>query len=202
MFPDITRDDVFMLETPRLWLRWPRAADAPSIVRHAGDEAVARMTARIPHPYPPEEADRFIFRSREANAGGAGLVLAVTLKGRPGEAVGVVSAEWGPDGEVLLGTWLGTAFQGRGLATEAVEALLRAVFTVSSATAAIAAVRSSNAASRRVLEKLGFRPDPRGKAVFPACAGEPFESLRLDRRDWTLADVRADRESREPGARA
>ena len=28
MFPDLTRDDVFRLETRRLWLRWPRAADA------------------------------------------------------------------------------------------------------------------------------------------------------------------------------
>ena len=28
MFPEITRDDIFRLETERLWLRWPRAADA------------------------------------------------------------------------------------------------------------------------------------------------------------------------------
>ena len=201
MFSDITRDDVFMLETPRLWLRWPRATDAPSLVKHAGDEAVARMTARIPHPYPPEEADRFIFRSREANATGAGLVLAVTLKGRPAEAVGIVSAEWSPDGEVILGYWLGTAFQGRGLATEAVDALLRAVFTVSAAGAVIAAVQTRNAESRRVLEKLGFRADPKGRASFPACAGEPFESFRLERRDWTLADVRLDRATRDPVAR-
>jgi hypothetical protein len=27
MFPDLLRDDVFRLETRRLWLRWPRAAE-------------------------------------------------------------------------------------------------------------------------------------------------------------------------------
>ena len=31
MFPDYFRDDVFRLETQRLWLRWPTAADAPTI---------------------------------------------------------------------------------------------------------------------------------------------------------------------------
>ncbi len=28
MFPDLTRDDVFRIETKRLWLRWPRIQDA------------------------------------------------------------------------------------------------------------------------------------------------------------------------------
>ena len=39
MFPDLTRDDVFRLETRRLWLRWPRLADAQAIVRLAGEKA-------------------------------------------------------------------------------------------------------------------------------------------------------------------
>ena len=56
MFPDLTRDDVFRLETRRLWLRWPRLADVQAIVRLAGEKAVADMTARIPHPYHPEDA--------------------------------------------------------------------------------------------------------------------------------------------------
>ena len=41
MFPDLTRDDVFRLETRRLWLRWPREADVPSLVRLAGEKVVA-----------------------------------------------------------------------------------------------------------------------------------------------------------------
>ena len=36
MFPDLTRDDVFRLETRRLWLRWPRLADVQAIVRQRG----------------------------------------------------------------------------------------------------------------------------------------------------------------------
>jgi RimJ/RimL family protein N-acetyltransferase len=53
MFPDLARDDVFRLETARLWLRWPRAADAPAIHRYCSRWEVAQFTARIPHPYPP-----------------------------------------------------------------------------------------------------------------------------------------------------
>src|SRR5512134_4101613 len=70
MFPDLTRDDVFRLETRRLWLRWPRLADAQAIVRLAGEKAVAEMTARIPHPYHPEDAERFVFQARRSNADG------------------------------------------------------------------------------------------------------------------------------------
>jgi hypothetical protein len=54
MFPDLTRDDVFRLETRSLWLRWPRIADAAAIARQAGEKAVAEMTANIPHTYPPQ----------------------------------------------------------------------------------------------------------------------------------------------------
>ena len=54
MFPDLFRDDVFTLETPRLFLRWPKASDAPAIALQAGDRKVAEMTANIPHPYPSE----------------------------------------------------------------------------------------------------------------------------------------------------
>ncbi len=193
MFADITRDDVFMLETQRLWLRWPRAADAPALVRLAGDKSVAEMTARLPHPYASDDADGFVFRARQANATGEGLVLAVALKGKPGELIGVVAAEPGPDGEAVVSYWLGKPFHGRGLATEALDAMLRATFTLSDAPAALAAVQTRNAASRRVLEKHGFVSDPEGKAAFPACAAVPFESFRLDRDDWTVADKTARR---------
>ena len=47
MFPDLARDDVFRLETARLWLRWPRAADAAAIERYCSRWEVA--AAHRPH---------------------------------------------------------------------------------------------------------------------------------------------------------
>src|SRR5439155_11525397 len=80
MFPDLTADDIFRIETKRLWLRWPRASDAPAITSFVSLAQVARMTASIPHPYPPGEAERFIMKARTGNAGGTALVLAITQK--------------------------------------------------------------------------------------------------------------------------
>ena len=46
MFPDLTRDDVFRIETPRLWLRWPVVADSVAIcARSRAKKEVAEMTA-------------------------------------------------------------------------------------------------------------------------------------------------------------
>ena len=101
MFPDLTRDDVFRLETRRLWLRWPRLADAQAIVRLAGEKAVAEMTALIPHPYPPGAAERFVFEARKENTEGAGLRVAITPKGTPNALIGVVGIGAAHDGSAL-----------------------------------------------------------------------------------------------------
>src|SRR3954454_14182665 len=97
MFPDLTRDDVFRLETRRLWLRWPRLADVQAIVRLAGEKAVAEMTARIPHPYTAADDERFVFFARQSNTEGLGLQLPITPKGRPNALVGMVGIGPRPD---------------------------------------------------------------------------------------------------------
>ena len=44
-FPWVTRDEVFRVESPRLWLRWLRATDANALQRIAGIAAVAGEVA-------------------------------------------------------------------------------------------------------------------------------------------------------------
>lgn len=186
MFPDLTRDDVFRLETRRLWLRWPRLADAQAIVRLAGEKAVADMTARIPHPYPPEQAERFVFEARRSNADGAGLQLAITPKGKPNSLIGMVGI--GPDpetGKPNLGYWLGMPSWGQGYATEAARALIDAFFSYGEGDEITACARVINPASRRVLEKCGFAYQGAGLSELPArCGLYPVDHFRLDRRTW------------------
>lgn len=90
MFPDLTRDDVFRIETRRLWLRWPTAKDAPAIQRLAGERAVAEMTARIPHPLERADVDAFLLEVRGGNSAGTGLTLAIAQRTSPTALIGLV----------------------------------------------------------------------------------------------------------------
>lgn len=185
MFPELTRDDVFRLETRRLWLRWPRMADAAAILRLAGEKAVAEMTASIPHPYPADAAEPFIFAMRKGNALGEHLVLAITPRARPGELIGMIGAHRQATDAPFIGYWLGAPHWGQGLATEAVQALIDSLFSLIDVKAVGADTRVINPASRRVLEKSGFRAEGSFLKSLPARGGLfPCEQYRLDRSTW------------------
>lgn len=185
MFTRETTDDAFVIETERLCLRWPRLADAATIEQLAGDKAVAEMTALIPHPYPAGAAEPFVFAARLANAGGDALTLAVTLRGKPRDIIGVVGIHRDERPEPFIGLWLGAPYWGAGYATEAVRAMVDTLFEETDAAALTAGVRVVNPASRRVLEKCGFRHEGSGLVPFPARGGVfPVDYMRLDRRTW------------------
>jgi len=185
MFPDLTRDDVFRLETRRLWLRWPRQADAPAILRLAGEKAVAEMTSRIAHPLSEAAVDDFILRTRRENAEGAGLTMAITPRAKPNALIGVVGIAGEAGGLPTLGYWLGIPYWGQGYATEAARAMLDAFFAYTVNPELTASARVINPASRRVLEKCGFAFTGSGLRPFPARGGVlPIYLFRLDRRAW------------------
>uniref|UniRef100_A0A9E8CJ57 GNAT family N-acetyltransferase n=1 Tax=Bosea sp. NBC_00436 TaxID=2969620 RepID=A0A9E8CJ57_9HYPH len=185
MFPELTRDDVFRLETRRLWLRWPRMADANAILRLAGEKAVAEMTASIPHPYPSQAVEPFIFGARKGNALGEHLALAITPRAKPNELIGMISAHKQATGVPFIGYWLGTPHWGKGYATEAVQGLIDSLFSLIDLPAIEADTRVINPASRRVLEKSGFRSEGSFLKSLPARGGLfPCEQFRLDRSTW------------------
>jgi RimJ/RimL family protein N-acetyltransferase len=185
MFPDLTRDDVFRLETRRLWLRWPRQADAAALVRLAGEKVVADMAGFISHPYPPAEAERFIFAARQANADGRRLVMAVTPRAKPRDLIGAVEIRCDGPSAPVLGYWLGTPSWGQGFATEAARSLIDAFFAYTEGKELAASVRVINPDGQRVLEKCGFAHIGSGLESFPARGGLlPVDRFRLDRRKW------------------
>lgn len=185
MFPDLTSDDVFRIETKRLWLRWPRATDANAIKAFASQAEVAQMTAEIPHPYPNGEAERFVLQTRADNACGRGLVLAVTQKSAPNTVVGIVAAHADQSPEIEIGYALAPAIWGKGIATEAVHALIDTVFRLTKAEKLAANSRVINPASRRVLEKCGFSYVDTGLDMLPARGGlHPCDRFALDRKSW------------------
>jgi RimJ/RimL family protein N-acetyltransferase len=185
MFPDLTRDDVYRLETARLWLRWPRIADARAVQALVGEKDIAVMTASIPHPYPAGEAERYILKSREKNADGEGLALAITRKGPQSELVGVAGIFSNTDGDPEIGYWIGKPFWGEGYATEALHAIIDALFTWTGEPHVTAGVFVGNPASRRVLEKAGFQHDGQRMCKSVARGGSAHsDRFVLTRRTW------------------
>ena len=186
MFPDLARDDVFRLETARLWLRWPRAADAAAIERYCSRWEVAQHTARIPHPYPAGSAERFIFAAREGNASGRDLTLVLTPVRDMRETIGAVSLEGRAQGRLTLGYALAPEAWGKGLASEAVEAIIDSGFTLTDAVEVVASSHVDNPASRRVLEKTGFAFVGSGLEGAPARGGlVPCDRFALSRAAWS-----------------
>ncbi|OYU47562.1 MAG: GNAT family N-acetyltransferase [Rhizobiales bacterium PAR1] len=185
MFPDLFRDDVFTLETPRLFLRWPKASDAAAIVTLAGDRRVAEMTARIPHPYPADEATKFIIAVRNANADGHQLMLAISTRTNPEKLIGMIGVERGCAG-TEFGYWLGVPHWGKGYMTEAAQALIDALFLYTEEDAVSASIRVMNTASRKVLEHCGFQYEGGGMCIRPAWGDStPSDTYRLTRSLWS-----------------
>jgi RimJ/RimL family protein N-acetyltransferase len=191
MFPDLFRDDVFTLETPRLFLRWPKASDAPAIALLAGDRKVAEMTSHIPHPYPPEAATQIILAHRAANAEGGRIGLIIAPRSRPGDVLGMVSVQRAPasqsmSDQVTLGYWLGVPHWGNGMMTEAAQALIDALFMYTTEKSVAAAIRVTNTASRKVLEHCGFQYEGGGMSLRPAWGDSaPSDFYRLTRPLWS-----------------
>ncbi|MEW6264332.1 MAG: GNAT family N-acetyltransferase [Thermodesulfobacteriota bacterium] len=142
---------------PRLLIRPFKSSDADDLYRHVQDEAIARWTLRIPHPYPRDGARKFIRQSmynrRRSRTQDFGIVPAST-----GKVIGAVSLMNInlTDKSAELGYWLGVEYWGRGLATEAVDLILGLGFREMNLNRIEADVFMENAASQRVLEKAGF----------------------------------------------
>lgn len=186
LFPDLTCDDIFRLETKRLWLRWLRASDAPALGAIASQADVANKTASIPHPYPQGEAARFILEARAETVAGRALILAVTTKTKSQTFIGIVSAQAGDPHEVEIGYVIAPTAAGQGLGSEATAALVDAIFNLTEARAVTANSRTINPASRRVLENCGFAFKRSGLHHLLARGGQyPCDFFVLDRRDWS-----------------
>ncbi len=185
MFPDLTRDDVFRLETSRLWLRWPRAADAPAIHAIASRIDVAKQTSRIPHPYPRSAADTYVLDTRKHNAQGEALNLVMTLRSGSRSLIGFISAEITSEASAEIGYALHPEFWGQNYATEATQAMIDTVFSLTSTKDITARVRVANGASRRVLEKCDFTHTGGGLCASASLGGSlAADMFSLDQKVW------------------
>lgn len=135
-------------------LRPWRHEDLDSLVRQADDPRIARTVRDIfPHPYTRADGERWL-----AHAAAAGRASNVAIE-VDGQAVGGVGMLPGEDERRLcaeIGYWLGHAYWGRGIMTEAVGAFADHLLADRGFVRLEAPVFEINPASARVLEKAGF----------------------------------------------
>jgi len=143
-----------LLETERLLLRPPRAADISYLVPLLNDFEVSKNLSRVPYPYTEDDACAFIVRTAHAWAGGSDHTLAIVRK--PAVFIGLCGVH--PHQGWELGYWLGKPFWGHGYATEAGGRAVAWAFDDLKAEILNAGWFHDNPASGRVLTKLGFRP--------------------------------------------
>jgi len=147
------RTATMRIETERLILRPFEQSDADAVTALAGNWKVARMTARLPHPYPAGMAAAWIAGHAASRADGAEYVFAITVDGAVAGAAGLVRDD---AGRYQLGYWLGEPFWGRGIATEAARGVVRFARETLELTVLEARFLDMNPASGRVLAKCGF----------------------------------------------
>jgi len=153
------------IETRRLLLRAPETVDAARIAKICNDLGVARMTARMPHPYALSDAEAWIGKAQGQDPAfernfvidheDDGVIGMISLFPSPAGAAGHGPA-LGPGLGTELGYCIGGDWQGRGFATEAVQGALSWARREWRRRAVVAGHFTDNPASGRVLEKAGF----------------------------------------------
>ncbi len=161
------------LQTKRLKLRPLHRRDVDDIARLIADWDVIRWLTTPPWPYSRADAAWFVGDPASDDS------LAIEFEGC---FAGIVS------GSDELGYWLGKPFWGQGLMTEAAEAVLADHFAHSDEPVT-SGYLPGNAASSRVLTKLGFRESH----VKPAFSRPLGREVVLQGVTLTLDHWRADR---------
>lgn len=144
-----------VIETDRTRLRPFELSDAPALARIAGDERIARMVASVPSPYPELAAESWILTHEPGRRAGTDYCYAV--EDRDGALIGAAGLHRCDEGWTL-GYWIAPDHWGRGYASEAVGALLKAGRRTLNLRRVHAGYFPDNPASGRVLAKLGFEP--------------------------------------------
>lgn len=145
-------------------LRPYRIDDAHAIHILADDFIVARwMTRAFPHPYTRTDAERWIVR---ATGETRGRYYAIEVDGLPVGGIGVEPFGGERSGAAAFGYWLGQAYWGRGIATDAARTLSDDALGNGRMRRLEARIFAQNVASARVLEKCGFQLEGRLRAFY------------------------------------
>ncbi len=146
------------IESTNLLLRWLQPSDLEDMLEYRADPAVLRHQGMA--PFSREKARRFIEEQSKKQLDTIGQWMQIGIQQRSNrKLIGDCALKFraAEPRIVELGYTINPRFQGQGLATEAIGALLTFLFKDRGVHKAVALVDVRNWPSVRVLEKLGFR---------------------------------------------
>jgi RimJ/RimL family protein N-acetyltransferase len=136
-----------------------RTSDAEPLARHADNRKIwLNLRDAFPHPYTTQDAREFI---RSVRNRAPETTFAIDVDGDPIGSVGFVLRHDVERVSAEIGYWLAEPFWGRGIATDALAATTDYAIATYQLTRVYALPFAWNAASCRVLEKVGYRLEAR-----------------------------------------
>ena len=149
-----------VLDTVRLRIRPLEGSDVPAIQRAAGAYEIADTMISIPHPYPADEAERYVARQQAERDAGRAVTFTIERKATQ-RFCGLIELR-AIDREHSIGElsfWLAVEAWGQGYMSEAVQAVVRYGFEGLGLNRLYAYHMLRNPACGRVLENNGFKQE-------------------------------------------
>ncbi|MGD7043119.1 GNAT family N-acetyltransferase [Jeotgalibacillus proteolyticus] len=147
------------IETKRLLLRLFNEKDAPEVANLCHNYNLYINTLYLPYPYDQEDALSWIKHHLDHFNENKSYELAITDK-VTGTLLGAIALSNNPtfkNGEMAY--WVGEAYWGNGYATEAAKGMLEFAFMEKNYNKVFARYFDSDAASGKVIEKIGMKKE-------------------------------------------
>lgn len=175
------------IKTERLLLRPLRESDLVTLAATLNNYRIVRNTARIPWPYRLDDAREYLGHASQSISGT--LRLSIAEKSRPDGVLGGIGYEAEEAGHSAeLGYWLAEPIWAKGYGYEAARAVTAHAFEAAGHDRLVAGYRHGNEASRRILDRLGFRFVEHTMSYSRGVGRKtPVARLELTRREWLKA---------------
>jgi RimJ/RimL family protein N-acetyltransferase len=160
--------------TERLTLRPGWAEDAPALAHAIAHERVVAMLARAPWPYTIDDARGFLSLPEVIDEP---RLLIVDRRAAGAPVIGGIGVHRDEHGARELGYWLTPGAWGRGLMREAASAFVASLSASFGIESLVSGHYVGNAASGRVLERIGFRPTGEIRRRYSVARGQEVDCL-------------------------
>lgn len=150
------------IKTERLLLRPLTESDVDDVVAYANDEEMGAYIPNFPHPYDHDHAREFVEKSQKDRENRERYEWAIVYESR---VVGAIGLSFKPHGTGEIGYAIGKPQWGKGIASEALQAVVNYAFETEDLHRLQARTFPENAGSQKVLQKTGFRLEGRQREI-------------------------------------